>query len=195
MTTRLLFKVLGEDGAACHGGRGKWPLPTKNEDGTWTPGTPLSVAGRLVPCENGLHLARPADLTQWLGPTTYLVQVPEGVEEVEADDKIVVRTARLERRLETWNERTARHFACDCAERVLHLTTDPRPAEAIRIARLFADGMAGQKELAAAWAAAGIATRDAARDATWAAARDAAGDAAKEWQAARLMEYLRGERP
>ena len=177
MTTRLLFKVLNEDGSACHGGRGSWPLPTRNPDGTWTPGEPLTVSGRLVPCKNGLHLARPADLIYWLGPEIYLANVPDGVEEVADNDKIVVRTARLERRLDTWNERTARHFANDCAERVLHLTTDPHPADTIRVARQFADGLANREGLAAAGAAAWAAA--------WAAERG--------WQAARLMAYLRGE--
>ena len=185
MTTRLLFKVTGEDGAPYHGGSGHWPLPILNADGTWTPGAPRTVRGPLVPCRNGLHLCRPEDLIHWLGPVLWTVQVPEGVEEIAEDDKLVVRTARLERRVTTWTERSARHFACDCAQRVLHLTTDPRPADAIRIARRFADGMATRKELAAAGAAAGAAA--------WAGAGAAARAAARQWRTARLMQYLRGE--
>lgn len=230
VTTRLLFKVLAADGSACHGGTGRWPLPTQHADGTWTPGEPLTVTGQLVPCENGLHLSRLADLIHWVGPTIYTVQVPVGVDEIVGDDKIVVRMARLERRLDTWNERTARHFACDCAERVLHLTTDPRPADAVRIARLFADGLASRDDLSAARRAAGGASWNvagparsaaesaawaawaagstpgaagAARSATWAAgsaagpawsaAESEARSAEREWQTARLLQYLRGE--
>ena len=217
MTTRLLFKVTGEDGTPYHGGTGRWPLPTRHADGTWTPGEPRTVHGPLRPCANGLHLCRPEDLIHWLGPVLWTVNVPEGVEAIAESDKLVVRTARLERRVETWTERSARHLACDCAARVLHLTTDPRPADAIRIARRFAEGMATGEELAAAqdaawaaWAAAWDAR--AAAWAAWAAARAAAGAAARaaagtaaraagaaagaaerRWQADRLMQYLRGE--
>jgi hypothetical protein len=81
------------------------------------------------------------------------------------------------------DDRARRHFACDCAESVLHLAPDPRSTEAVRVARLFADGKATDEELAAARDAAWAAARDAARDAAWAAARDAAWAAA--WDAAR----------
>ena len=69
-------------------------------------------------------------------------------------------------------------LACDFAEKVLHLTDDPRCAEAIRVKRLWVDGKATYEELAAALAAARAAAWDAARDAARAAARDAARDAA-----------------
>lgn len=52
-----------------------------------------------------------------------------------------------------------RHFAVDVAEIVEHLMTDCRSRNALRVARLYADGSATYEELAAAWAAA----RDAAR--------------------------------
>ena len=82
-------------------------------------------------------------------------------------------------------------LACDFAESVLHLTGDPRCAEAIRVKRLWVDGKATDEELSAARAAAWAAARDAAREAAWAAdrtaARDAAGTAARAaaWEAAR----------
>ncbi len=71
-----------------------------------------------------------------------------------------------------------RHFACDAADDVRHLMIDDRSLNAIDVARRFADGLATEEELTAAWAAAG----DAAWDAAWAAARAAAGTAA--WAAA-----------
>ena len=84
------------------------------------------------------------------------------------------------------NDRQRRHFACDCAESVLHLANDPRSSEAVRVARLYADGRATDDELAAAWAAARDAARDAARAAAWAAAWAAASAAARAaaWDAA-----------
>ena len=67
-----------------------------------------------------------------------------------------------------WPDKSlVRHTLCDCAETALKYTTDPRPAEAIRIARLYADGKATDEQLAAARAAARAA-----------GAAGAAGDAA-----------------
>ena len=84
------------------------------------------------------------------------------------------------------SEKNLRLFACDCAERVLHIYEkkydNPAPRKAIETARLFANGEATQEELAAAWDAA----RAAARAAAWAAARAAAKAAARAWAAARV---------
>ena len=84
-----------------------------------------------------------------------------------------------------------RLLTCDFAESLLHLTDDPRPAEAIRVARAYAVGQATDAELdaaaAAAWAAACTAARAAARaaaEAAWAAADAAAEAAARPARAA-----------
>ena len=71
---------------------------------------------------------------------------------------------------------TARLFAADCAEHVLHhfeamYPDDTRPRKAIDAARAYARGTISREEMAAAQAAA--------RDAVQAAARDAARDAAR----------------
>ena len=84
------------------------------------------------------------------------------------------------------NDPKLRLMACDFADAVLHLVPagETRPAEAIRVARLFAAGQASREDMAAArdaaGAAAGAAARDAAWDAAWAAAWDAAGAAARD---------------
>ena len=106
-------------------------------------------------------------------------------------------------RPELLDERTARLFACNCAEHVLHLyerdyPNDKRPCNAIGVGRRFANGAATEDKLvaardaagaaarAAAGAAAGAAARAAARAAAWDAARDAARAAAgaAAWDAA-----------
>jgi hypothetical protein len=128
---------------------------------------------------------------------------------IAGDDKVVCRSVRLLKKMH-WDDRIARLFACDCAERVLPLyekdyPADKRPRHAIEVAQLFADGKATQEELdaarAAAWAAAGAAAwaaawvaRDAAlaaRDAALAAAGAAALAAARaaEWAAAGAAEW------
>lgn len=193
------YKILENDGSA-RMGVGKWPLPD-GRAGDW-----LEVKGDLVPCQNGLHLCRRDDLIEWLGPAIFTAEYHG--EMVEADDKIVVRRARLLKKLDTWNDRTARLFACDCAERVLHFyekqyPNDSRVRNAIEVARKVANGDLSRSELAAARDAAGDAARDAAGAAAWNAAwaaawaaawdaRAVAGTAERKWQTARLFEYLDG---
>ena len=184
-----LFKVLGKDGEPFHGGSGKWSLPANGEPGDWMP----PIKGDLVPCANGYHLCREKDLLRWLGPTIWAAEYRG--ERIDDDEKIVVREARLIYQYANWNERTSCLFACDCAERVVHLCgDDERPRKAIEVARRYASGKATNEELTAAWAAARDAARAAAWDAARAAARATAWDAARaaeqEWQTARLLEFL-----
>jgi hypothetical protein len=124
----------------------------------------------------------------------------ERVDVDTGDTKTVVREARLLRRVPTWNERTARLFACDCAERVLPLYEravpgDTRPRESIAVARRFAAGAATPEELTAAWAAAWDAARAAARDAARDAARAAAGAAARAAARAAQANLIRARVP
>jgi len=166
--TQRLWKVTSEDGSSCHGGSGRYSL------GVWR-----EVAGPLVACAHGIHLCRDGDLLSWLGPVIWEAEA-DG-ETIEQADKVVARRARVIRRT-AWDERSARLFAADCADRVLHLFEsarpgDDRPRRAIEVARMFAEGMATDASRAAAWDAAGAAAGDAAW-ATWAAAY-AAWDAAR----------------
>jgi hypothetical protein len=103
-----------------------------------------------------------------------------------------------------------RHMACDFADTVRHLMTDPRSHEAIRIARLYADGNATNKELAVAraaaaraagataWAARAAGTTAwaarAARVAAWGAAV-AAGNAAQRACTAIFLHRVSGDTP
>jgi hypothetical protein len=181
------YKVLDRNGRSCHGGDAEWSLPTQNDDGTWTPGEWMpEVEGELEPCRNGYHVATLEQLPNWLGERIFEVEV--GDEIVHADDKSVVRTCRLIREFTSWNERTARLFACDCAERALYLfearyPDDGRPRKAIEVARRYAEGAATREELAAArdaaWKAALAATEAAAWAASWAATEDASREASR----------------
>ena len=201
-----LYKVLREDGQCYSGGRGTWSLPVKDADGTWTPGEWMpAIEGKLAPCRNGYHLCREQDLLTWLGPVIYEAEYRGEI--VETDDKVVVRETRLLRRCEGWNERTVRLFACDCAERALHIfeayfPDDKRPRNAIERARRYANGTATDDELAAAWndelPAAWNAAWDAASAAAWAAraARPAANAAWAANNAARAAAWAaRAARP
>ena len=166
------FKVLGADRQSHHGGTG-----------TWTPGKPRLVRGELRACYRGIHYCRPDQLVMWLGPTIWLFDDLTPDETVDAVDKMVTRKGRVTEQLTTWNDRTARLFAADCAESALVYIPESHRGpfvEAISAARAFARGEIGDRERAAAWDAA----RAAARDAAWAAARAA--------QTELLFQYLSG---
>ncbi len=162
------YKVLNTDLTSRNGGEYRWAV------GEWAP----EIEGDLVPCDNGYHVCQTCDLLTWLGPVICEAEI--GGQVLRAENKTVARTARIVRVLDTWNERTARLFACDCAERVLPIferqyPADGRPRMAVDTARRFAEGQATREELAAA----GVAARDAAWDAVWAAAGAAPRDAAR----------------
>jgi hypothetical protein len=173
------YKYLGQNGEPCNGGRGRWPLPN-GKPGAW-----LTVKGELEPCQRGLHLCRPKDLLNWIGPTLWRVEIRGDMTRLLCDDKVVVRSARLLYQVETWTEQSARLLAADCAERALNLVgnPDPRSLAAVVATRRYAFGLISDAARAAASAAASdaawAAASDAARDAARAAARDAARAAAR----------------
>jgi hypothetical protein len=177
------YKTLDKDGCSCHGGDAEWSLPTQNDDGTWTPGEWMpEVEGPLEPCANGYHVVTLEQLLDWIGERIFEVEV--GKEILPDDDKSVVRTCCLTRECAGWDERTARLFACDCAERVLYLfearhPDDGRPRKAIETARRYAEGKAAVEELTDVWEAAREAAREAAAWAAVWAAWAAAGAAAR----------------
>ena len=163
----------------------------------WTP-TEVPVI-----CRSGWHACYEKDvLNHCPGPGASLYEVEVRGKVVEGDDKISAESMRIKWYIGTATEQNLRLFAADCAEDVLPIfykvsPNDHRPAEAIRVARLYANGEASDEQRrsrdaawaaaeaaagTAAWAAAEAAARDAAWAAAWAAARDAAGDAA--WAAA-----------
>jgi hypothetical protein len=179
VSQQYAYKFLGPGRMPCHGGRGAWPEP-----GAWTP-----VLAGLVPCKRGYHVCGPRQLVEWIGPELWRVEWRG--ESVDDGDKLVVAEARLVERITAWDERTARLFACDCAERVVHLTgPDDRCVAAIAVARRFARGEATDRDRTAAVDAASAAARAsrtaavraAALAAAWAAgeatASATAGDAA-----------------
>jgi len=175
MSELTYYKVLNTDGSCYHGGSGVWP---ENE---WMP--PLDST-RLEPCVYGYHILLPEDVIFWLGPAIAPVTINGPV--MRHTNKTVVAQAKRGSFLPTWNARTQRLFAADCAEHVLHLFAakypdDDRPAKAIQIARGYADGLNAAAAAAAAYANAAdaaYAAADAAAYANAAYAADAAAYAA-----------------
>ena len=196
--TEILYKTLTADGRGPYS-RSRWELP-RGRRGKWMP-----PVARLVHCVSGYHLCREGDLVQWLDERIYTAEYRG--DRIDGDNKIVVAEARLVKRLDTWNERTARLFACDCAARALRRITrkfgkqDKRSGDAIKVARRFANGEATANELTSAARAASAAWAERAASAAWSAsaawaarAESAESAAERKWQTKRLHEYLRGER-
>ena len=131
-------------------------LPTGDQPGEWLP----EIEGELEMCVRGYHVCTKKSLTSWINANLYEVEI--GGDVIIGDDKIVASKMRFVRKVDTWNDRTARLFACWCAEQVLPLyekeyPNDDRPRKAIETSRRYANGEATTDELAAA--------RDAAVDA------------------------------
>tara|TARA_Y100001973_G_C5205772_1_gene341454 strand:- start:3814 stop:4308 length:495 start_codon:yes stop_codon:yes gene_type:complete len=161
------YKVLQADGTAHYSGA-EWYLP-KRGPGRWMP-----EIKEIIECVSGYHLVRKKDLLEWLHAGTAIFEAEGRGGRQVADSKVVFRQARLLRKL-NWDDSVARHFACDCAERSLHIfeaeyPDDSRVRNAIETARRVANGDIPISELAAAWAA------------------------ERKWQTRRLSEYLRGKR-
>jgi len=175
------YKVLAVDGVSPqHGGSGKWFIPKGKRIGKWMP-----AIKDIRPCERGYHFVNIEQLPRWIGPTLYEIEVRGQV--IHEEYKSVAEQARLIRKVETWNNKTLRLYAADCAERVLGLyekqyPEDDRPCKAIQAARDFANGLINKD--AAANAA------DAAYAANVANAANAANANEKTWQIERLKYYL-----
>lgn len=192
----IFYKVTNLDGTPYHGGSGRWHLPKGSKPGKWMPKiTPV------VACKSGYHLVTIDQLLNWLGPTIWIAE-GKG-EHLKQKDKHVFSEARLVQ-MTHWNKDSARLFAADCAERVLHIfeeryPTDSRPREAINAARMgitgevaaaaaayayaYADADDAAAAAAAAYAAAAVAA-----DAAYADAADAYAE--RHWQHQRLAHYL-----
>jgi hypothetical protein len=168
------YKVLAADGISPqHGGSGKWFIPKGKRMGKWMP-----AIKNIQLCARGYHFVNIEQLPQWLGPTLYEIEVRGQI--IHEADKSVAEQARLIRKVKTWNDKTLRLYAADCAERVLGLyekqyPKDDRPRKAIQATRDFANGLITKDAAhAAAYAAyAANAANAAAAAAAAAAARDA----------------------
>ncbi len=209
MAAKAVYKVTDEDGFSFYSRERQWDRPEGDCPGQWQ-----TVDGALAPYENGLHLYTAEQILWGLGPVIWEAEY-EGETKVE-DAFVIVRQARLLRQCGEWNERVARLFASDCAERVLKIVNETCCVAAVLAARRFALGLISDDDMAAARACAGAAlvrvrstaVRNAIRScvasvaiemddvlnacefATTAAANR---DTEREWQDNRLLQYVTGE--
>ena len=111
----------------------------------------------LTLCKIGYHIARDSQVLGWLNEELWEAEPCPDHPVVGADDKVVTCKVRLVRRVDGWNERTARLFAADCAEMALlgerdaGRELDPVRAawtrRAISLARLYTIGEATAEEV------------------------------------------------
>ena len=149
-------------------------LPDGEKPGAWLP----EITEPLELCEVGYHACEPKDLLSWINMQLFEVEFAGAT--IDGDDKSVGCSMRLVRKIDTWNDRTARLFAVWCARNALKLIAnpDPRSIAACDVAERYANGEATDDE------------RDAASDAARDAARAAAWDAASAAQSKKLLEML-----
>ena len=163
-------------------------LPNDDKPGKW-----LRKIENPVLCESGYHCFMPEHILEWLEAQLFEVEIKGRC--VHGYDKTVTRQMRFIRKVDTWNDKTARLFACYCARDTLPIfekkyPNDNRPRVAIETAERYANGEATIEELNAARAAASAAARAAASDAASAAASAAAWAAARAAASAKYTNYL-----
>ena len=172
------YKFLTEDNKGRYSGFDFTEYLPADQPGKWLP-----KVDKLEMCKSGYHACKKADVFEWLEAQMYEVEFSG--KKLKGDNKDCAQEMRFIRKIESYNDKTLRLFACWCVEEVLPIyekeyPNDNRPRSAIEVAKRYANGKATKDELYAA--------RDAARDAAWDAARDAAWDAAR---AAAIKTQLR----
>jgi len=100
-----------------------WPRPGGDAPGAW-----VEADGPLAPCANGSHLCRAGDLAHWLHDELW--ETEAAGEQIEGLDCIVVRRARLVRRIDAWHLGGAVRFGDACARHASEVidSTPPGPA-------------------------------------------------------------------
>ena len=188
----------------------RWPKPHGSRPGKW-----VHVNGDLDMCKRGIHACTFAQAPRWLREECYVIELRDVVS--DDGEKLLARSGRLVRRVESWDRRSLALFAADCAAYVLPLfekkhPKDDRPRKAIQAARRWARNPTQKNASAAAsaayaayassayaaaasaaaassaYAAAASAASASAASAHYASAHYAAASAA--WQAKRLRRYI-----
>jgi hypothetical protein len=105
----------------------RWPAPQGGTPGPW-----VTTTGALELCVNGSHVCRTGDLAHWMHDELWELEA-EG-DQLEGLDCLVVRRARLVRRLHSWDDKGAAAFAEACARHATELA-DRAPQDLAAAAR------------------------------------------------------------
>ena len=146
-------------------------LPQGDNPGEWLP-----YIEELIECKQGYHACTKKNLLDWASDDLYEVEFKGKAE--HGNTKVVSHQMRFIRKIETWNEQSARLFAVWCAKQVLknyekQCPNDNRVRECIEVSERYAYGKATLKELQAVRSAVWSAL-----SAAWSAVRSASESAA-----------------
>src|SRR6266542_1265283 len=78
-----------------------WPVPGGGRPGRW-----VRVKGDLIVCKHGIHACTFEQALDWLQTEAYVIELRERV--TDEGDKLLARSGRLVRRLEEWDDASAR---------------------------------------------------------------------------------------
>lgn len=92
----------------------EWPRPQGERPGTW-----VQVQGPLGLCSNGCHVCRPLELAHWLHDELWELETRG--DELEGVDCLMVRCARLMRKIDAWHLGGATQFGEACAQHAAEL--------------------------------------------------------------------------
>ena len=112
-----LFKFLSGGAVGAFSGY-PWPEPAgAGEPGGWT-----TAHAPFDPCRGGIHLCREVDLPYWILEELYVAE--HAGQFVEDETFLLVRRARLMRRIVSWDREAGYRFSCSCAWRVRDRAAD-----------------------------------------------------------------------
>jgi len=107
------YKFLAADGKGVFTGF-LWPLP-HGGPGEW-------VEAEIELCRSGVHACRAGDLSYWVAPALYEIELDGGV--VEAGMKVIAPRGRLVRRVAAWNDETREEYSQMCIARAAELAAE-----------------------------------------------------------------------
>jgi len=104
------YKFLSAEGRGVFSGFA-WPLPNGGP-GAW-------VEAEVELCSSGVHACRAGDLSYWLAPAMYEIELDGDV--AEAGTKVVAPRGRLIRLIVAWNDETREEYSQMCITRAAEL--------------------------------------------------------------------------
>jgi hypothetical protein len=107
------YKFLGADGRGVFSGMA-WPLPN-GSPGDW-------VEAEVDLCRSGIHACRTNDLSYWLAPALYEIELTGEI--VEAGMKVIAPRGRLVRHIAAWNDETREEYSRMCIARAAELAEE-----------------------------------------------------------------------
>jgi hypothetical protein len=92
----------------------RWPAPSGALPGPW-----VEAHAPPAQCRSGIHACRVEDLSFWIGPELWVVELAGEV--IEGVDGVIAVRARLLAEIEAWRKGGGAEFAAACARRASEL--------------------------------------------------------------------------